>query len=124
MADIGKSITIRGNVTGEEDLIVDGRVEGRVELTSHHLTVGPNARVKADLLARELTINGRVVGNVVATERAEIQQSGRIEGDVTAPKLSIQDGAQLNGKVTTGAVPAGEPTKGKAKSPGSTDRTS
>jgi cytoskeletal protein CcmA (bactofilin family) len=101
VADIGKSITIRGDVSGEEDLVFDGTIEGRVDLPGHHLTIGPNASIKAEAAAREVTINGRVVGNVTATDRAELHTSGRLEGNVTAPKLVIQEGAQLNGKVRT-----------------------
>ena len=74
MANIGKSITIRGEVTGEEDLIIEGRVEGRIELLNHHLTVGPNGQVEAEVIAKEVTIVGHVSGNVTATERAEIQE--------------------------------------------------
>ena len=67
VADIGKSITIRGDLSGDEDLVLDGRIEGRVELSDHHLTVGPNGHIQAELAARGITINGRVVGNVTAT---------------------------------------------------------
>jgi cytoskeletal protein CcmA (bactofilin family) len=112
VADIGKSITIRGDVSGEEDLVFDGTIEGRVDLPGHHLTIGPNASIQAELAARQITINGRVVGNVTASDRAEIHTSGRLEGDVTAPKLVIQEGAQLNGKVRTGA-----PRKSKETAP-------
>jgi cytoskeletal protein CcmA (bactofilin family) len=99
VADIGKSITIRGDLSGDEDLVLDGRIEGRVELSDHHLTIGPNAHIQAELAARGVTINGRVVGNVTATERVEIGASGRLDGDIVAPRLLVQEGAQLNGSV-------------------------
>ncbi len=100
MANIGKSITIRGEVTGEEDLVIEGRVEGRIELLNHQLTVGPNGHVEAEVIAKEVTIIGHVSGNVTATERAEIQESGRLDGDLASPRLLIQEGAELNGGVT------------------------
>jgi cytoskeletal protein CcmA (bactofilin family) len=99
VADIGKSITIRGDLSGDEDLVLDGRIEGRVELSDHHLTVGPNGHIQAELAARGVTINGRVVGNVTATERVEIGASGRLDGDIVAPRLLVQEGAQLNGSI-------------------------
>jgi cytoskeletal protein CcmA (bactofilin family) len=111
VANIGKSITIRGDVSGEEDLIIEGRVEGRVELAKHHLTVGPNGHIEAEIVAKEVTIIGRVSGNVTATERTEIQESGRLDGDLVAPRLLIQEGAQINGGVTMkspSAVPSGK----------------
>ena len=100
MANIGKSITIRGDVSGEEDLIIEGRVEGRVELAKHHLTVGPNGHIEAEIVAKEVTIIGRVSGNVTATERTEIQESGCLDGDLLSPRLLVQEGAQVNGSVT------------------------
>ncbi len=100
VANIGKSITIRGDVSGEEDLIIEGRVEGRVELANHHLTVGPNGHIEAEIVAKEVTIIGRVSGNVTATERTEIQESGRLDGDLLSPRLLVQEGAQVNGSVT------------------------
>lgn len=99
MANIGKSITIRGDVSGEEDLIIEGRVEGRVELANHHLTVGPNGHIEAEILAKEVTIIGHVSGNVTATDRTEIQESGRLDGDLATPRLRIQEGARLNGSI-------------------------
>ena len=111
VANIGKSITIRGDGSGEEDLIIEGRVEGRVELAKHHLTVGPNGHIEAEIVAKEVTIIGRVSGNVTATERTEIQESGRLDGDLVAPRLLIQEGAQINGGITMkspAAVPSGK----------------
>jgi cytoskeletal protein CcmA (bactofilin family) len=106
VAHIGKSITIRGDLSGEEDLVLDGRIEGRVELPEHHLTIGPNGQVEAELSAKEVTIDGHVTGNVTATDRLEIRESGRLEGDVVAPRLLIQEGAELNGKVSMKAPAA------------------
>ena len=107
MAHIGKSITIRGDVSSDEDLILDGHVEGHVEVRGHHLTIGPDVEhVQAELKARELTITGRVVGSVLATERLEISETGRVDGDLTTPRLSIKEGAVVNGTVTMKAAGA------------------
>lgn len=100
MANIGKSITINGDVSGDEDLVIEGRVEGRIELKNHHLTVGPNGEIKAEISAKQVTIIGRVSGNVTATERLEIQDTGRVEGDLHSPVLLIQEGATVNGTVS------------------------
>ncbi len=100
MAHIGKSITIRGDLSGEEDLVLDGRIEGRVELAEHHLTIGPNGHVQAELAAKEVTVDGHVCGNVTATKRVEIRETGILDGDVTSPRLLVQEGGQINGTVT------------------------
>ena len=112
VARIGKSITIRGNLSGEEDLVLEGRIEGRVDVPGHHLTIGPDVHhAQAELAARALTIHGRVVGNVSATERVEIGESGCLYGDVVTPRLSVKDGAQLNGTVTMKLLSALAPLK-------------
>jgi len=104
MANIGKSISIKGDVIGDEDTVIEGRVEGRVELKNHHLTVGPNGDVKGEISAKQVTIVGRVQGNVNATERIEVSDSGRLEGDINSPRLLVQEGAQLNGSVSMKAA--------------------
>ena len=104
MANIGKSISIKGDVIGDEDTVIEGRVEGRIELKNHHLTIGPNGDVRGEISAKQVTIVGRVSGNVVATERAELRDSGRIEGDLLTPRLLVQEGGQLNGKITMNPV--------------------
>jgi cytoskeletal protein CcmA (bactofilin family) len=104
VAHIGR-ITIQGELSGDEDLVLDGRVEGRVSLGDHHLTIGPNAEIRAEITARDVTIHGRVLGNVTATGRVEIGGSGKLEGDLVAPRLVIHDGAWLSGQVRTAASP-------------------
>ena len=100
MANIGKSISVKGDVSGEEDTVIEGRVEGRVDLKNHHLTIGPNGDVTGEISAKQCTIVGRVRGNVVATERIEICDSGRIDGDLISPRLLVQEGAQVNGNIS------------------------
>jgi cytoskeletal protein CcmA (bactofilin family) len=100
VANIGKSITIKGDVSGQEDLVIEGHVDGQIDLRSHHLTIGPNGEIQAEISAKQVTIVGRVVGNVTAAERVEICDTGRLEGNVTSPRLLIHEGAVINGTVS------------------------
>src|SRR2546429_3639021 len=88
---IGKAVRVEGKVISSEDLIIDGDVEGSIELGNHTLTIGPGAAIKADLVARTVTISGSVVGNVKATERAELSAAGSVQGDITAPRFLMAD---------------------------------
>ncbi|HEX8810540.1 MAG TPA: polymer-forming cytoskeletal protein [Terracidiphilus sp.] len=109
---IGKTIVIRGEIKGAEDLTIDGRVEGTVQLGDNRLTIGPNANVAADLTARDILVMGQVQGNIVATGRVELRAGCLVEGDVRALRLAIEDNAGFHGKVdlTQGvAKPAGAP---------------
>jgi len=99
VANIGKSISIRGDLTGNEDMVIDGKVEGKVELPNNQLTVGADGSVKADIHAKSIVIVGHVIGNVSGLERVELQATGKLEGDVTSPKLIVAEGAHLNGGI-------------------------
>ena len=99
VANIGKAISIRGDLTGNEDMVIEGQVEGKVDLPNNQLTVGANGNVKAEIHAKGVVIIGHVVGNVIGVERVEIQATGSVEGDVTAPKLVVAEGAQINGAI-------------------------
>ncbi len=99
VANIGKSITIRGDLTGNEDMVIEGKVEGKVDLPNNQLTVGANGSVKAEIHAKSVVIVGHVIGNVHGLERVELQQTGKLEGDVTSPKLIVAEGAHLNGAI-------------------------
>ena len=105
-ARIGKSVVICGEVKGSEDLIVDGRVEGTVNLSDCRLTIGPNANVAADLSAKDVLIQGHVQGNVVASGRVELRAGCSVEGDIRALRLAVEDNAVFRGKVdlTQGAT--------------------
>ena len=109
-ARIGKSVEIRGEVKGSEDLIVDGHVEGTITLTESRLTIGPSANVSADLVAKDVLIMGHVQGNVVAGGRVELRAGCAVEGDIRALRLSVEDNAVFRGKVdlTQGAAKAPE----------------
>ncbi len=117
-ARIGKSVVIRGEVKGSEDLFVDGRIEGTITLSESRLTIGPNAVLAADLTARDVLVLGQVQGDIVATGRVELRAGCQVTGDVRALRLAIEDNAVFRGKVdlTAGAAPpakAGEPTSGE-----------
>ena len=99
MANIGKSISIKGDLTGNEDLVIEGKVEGKVELPNNQLTVGANGVVKAEVSAKSVVVIGRVAGNVKGSERIEIQATGIVEGDVAAPRLVVAEGAVVNGSI-------------------------
>ena len=98
-ARIGKTVVISGEVKGSEDLIVDGRVEGTVNLSESRLTIGPNANVAADLSAKDVLILGQVKGNVVASGRVELRAGCNVEGDIRALRLAVEDNAVFRGKV-------------------------
>jgi cytoskeletal protein CcmA (bactofilin family) len=98
-ASIGKSVQIRGEVKGSEDLLVDGLVEGTITLTESRLTIGPNAQVKANVSARDVVILGTLTGDIHAAGRVELRAGSHISGDIKAGRLSIEDNAQFSGKV-------------------------
>ena len=102
VAWIGKAVRVEGKVISAEDLTIDGDVEGSIELGGHGLTIGQDATVKADLLARTVIISGRVKGNVRAVEKVDLKSTGTVEGDITAPRFVMADGATVLGKVQAG----------------------
>ena len=101
-ATIGRSITIRGDVTGDEDLLIQGRIEGSVDLEQNSVTVGPEGHVKASLRGRVVTVEGVVEGNLTAMERVVLRSSARVQGDITAPRVVLEDGATFRGGVDMG----------------------
>ena len=101
-AHIGKSVVIRGELSGSEDLYLDGHVEGSIALKGNSLTVGPNGNVKADVTAREVIVRGRLEGKISGRERVQLWSTGHVIGEVQTQRLAIEDGALLRGKVETG----------------------
>ncbi len=99
VAAIGKSVQIRGEVKGNEDLLVDGVVEGTITLSDSRLTIGANARVQANVSARDVVVNGTLDGNIHATGRVELRAGSRVTGDLQAQRLSIEENAIYRGKV-------------------------
>src|SRR3954470_5309209 len=98
-ATIGPSIFIKGDLSGEEDLVIEGRVEGKVDLKQNNVTVGKNGKVKADVLGRVVTIEGEVTGNVFAREQAILRQAGAIFGNIQAPRVILEDGSRFKGSI-------------------------
>lgn len=98
-ARIGKTVVIRGELKGSEDLIVDGHLEGTISLSEGRLTIGPNAHVAADLTARDVLVMGKLQGNIVASGRVELRAGSTVEGDVRALRLAVEDNAVFRGKV-------------------------
>jgi cytoskeletal protein CcmA (bactofilin family) len=113
MATIGQSIIFKGELTGDEDLEIEGQVDGNVDLANHQLTVGANGRLKAQVTAKSIIVIGQVIGDLTATERIEIQATGVVEGDLRAPRLNVQEGAALNGSIdmTAKTSASAEPKK-------------
>jgi cytoskeletal protein CcmA (bactofilin family) len=106
MANIGKSISIKGDLTGNEDISIEGTVDGKVDLPNGQLTIGANGTVKGEILAKGVIVVGKIKGNVVGTDRVEVQATGIIEGDVTAPRLVVAEGAVVNGSIQMGSQPS------------------
>lgn len=98
-ATIGKSLVIKGEVTGSESLYIDGRVEGAINLPGHRVTVGRNGQVQANINAKEVVVLGKVKGNVTASDRVDIRNEGSLGGDVTCQRISIEDGAWFKGSI-------------------------
>jgi cytoskeletal protein CcmA (bactofilin family) len=98
-ARIGKSVVIRGEVKGSEDLFVDGHIEGTISLSESRLTIGPNAVLAADLTAKDVLVQGHVQGNIIASGRVELRAGCQVIGDVRALRLAIEDNAIFRGKV-------------------------
>jgi cytoskeletal protein CcmA (bactofilin family) len=96
---IGRSVTIHGELSGKEDLYLDGVIEGTISLPENRLTIGPNARVQADLKVHDVVIYGHVEGNIHASGRIELRESAVVRGDIIAERLSIEENASIKGKV-------------------------
>ena len=96
---IGKALRIEGRVVSEENLTIDGSVEGTIEVGNHNLMIGAGAAVKAELIAKTITVSGTVIGNVTASEKVILQPTASVDGDIATPRLSMADGAVVKGKV-------------------------
>ncbi|HKN35994.1 MAG TPA: polymer-forming cytoskeletal protein [Terriglobales bacterium] len=99
MANLGKSVSVRGELSGSEDLYIDGQVEGAIELHGNRLLVGPNGRIKANVNARSAVIQGKLEGNIRATDRVDLKQSAVVLGDIATQRISIEEGAYFKGGV-------------------------
>jgi cytoskeletal protein CcmA (bactofilin family) len=112
-ATIGKSLVIKGEVTGSESLYIDGKIEGTINLAGNRVTVGRNGQVSANITAREIVVLGKVRGNMTASDRVDIRSEGSLTGDVAAQRISIEDGAFFKGGIDIRKPDAkpGEPAK-------------
>lgn len=98
-AVIGPSLRINGEVTGEEDLVIQGQVDGKVELQKNSVTIGKNGVIRADIHGKIVTVEGKVTGNLFGHEKVVIRQSGKVRGNITAPRVTLEDGAQFKGSI-------------------------
>ncbi len=115
---IGTSVVIKGELSGSEDLTIDGQVEGTIELRQNVLTIGPNARIKAQVAAKTIVIEGHVTGDLTASERIDIRDHGSVDGDLVAPRVAVADGAHFCGSIDMqrqGTKSVGESTGGETR---------
>lgn len=98
-ATIGPSITIKGNVTGDEDLLIQGRIDGKVNLAKHNVTIGSNGRVKADVQGRTVIVEGEVEGDLRGQEQIILRQTAKVNGSIAAPRVTLEDGAVFRGAI-------------------------
>ena len=109
--NIGKSVVIKGELNGSEDLTIEGQVEGKIELRQNVLTIGANGRIKAAVFAKSVIILGEVTGNVTASEKVDIRDNGSVDGDIAAPRVAIAEGAHFRGSIDMQKAGAsGKPT--------------
>ena len=99
IVNIGKSVVIKGELNGSEDLTIEGHVEGTIQLRDHVLTIGPNGKIKAQVFAKAVIVLGEVHGNVTASEKVDIRDNGSVEGDLVSPRIAIAEGAHFKGSV-------------------------
>ena len=99
IVNIGKSVVIKGELNGSEDLTIEGHVEGTIQLRDHVLTIGPNGRIKAQVFAKSVIVLGEVTGNVTASEKVDIRDNGSVDGDIISPRVAIAEGAHFRGSV-------------------------
>ena len=120
IVNIGKSVVIKGELNGSEDLTIEGHVEGTIQLRDHVLTIGPNGKIKAQVFAKSVIVLGEVIGNVTASDKVDIRDNGSVDGDIISPRVAIAEGAHFRGSVDMqrkGAQP--QPAKPAAQQQGS-----
>ena len=113
VVNIGKSVVIKGELNGSEDLTIEGHVEGKIELRDHVLTIGPNGKIKAQVFAKAVIVLGEVNGNVTATEKVDIRDGGSVDGDIVSPRVAIAEGAHFRGSVDMQRKGGQAPTQGQ-----------
>jgi cytoskeletal protein CcmA (bactofilin family) len=121
-ATIGSSISITGDIQGDEDLTVDGKVDGKIDLRKHRVTVGREGRVKADIYARSIRIEGQVHGNLIGESEVVIQKTGQVRGNITAPSVQLENGSKFKGSIDM--EPGGETSAGADKDDTKSEKSS
>ena len=114
VVNIGKSVVIKGELSGSEDLTIEGQVEGKIELRQNVLTIGANAKIKAQVSAKAVIIFGEITGNVAATDKVDIRDNGSVDGDIAAPRVAIAEGAHFRGSIDMQRGAKGEKAESKA----------
>ncbi len=104
IVNIGQSLFIRGELTGSEDMTIEGKVDGKIDLKEHNLTIGPKGRIQAEVNAQTVVVQGKLTGNISASEKVELAKTSRVSGDIIAPRIIIADGARLKGSVDMSGV--------------------
>ena len=123
IVNIGKSVVIKGELNGSEDLTIEGQVEGKIELRQNVLTIGPNGKIKAAVFAKSVIVLGEVVGNVTASEKVDIRDNGSVDGDLISPRVAIAEGAHFRGSIDMqrqAGAPKGDKSEAKAAGQAST----
>jgi cytoskeletal protein CcmA (bactofilin family) len=115
--NIGKSVVIKGELTGSEDLTIEGHVEGKIELRQNVLTIGPNGKIKAQVFAKAVIILGEVTGNVTATDKVDLRDNGSVDGDIASPRVAIAEGAHFRGSIDMQRTAAKQDAKPAAAAP-------
>jgi cytoskeletal protein CcmA (bactofilin family) len=111
IVNIGKSVVIKGELNGSEDLTIEGHVEGTIQLRDHVLTIGPNGRIKAQVFAKSVIVLGEVTGNVTASDKVDIRDNGSVDGDIISPRVAIAEGAHFRGSVDMQRKGGGQPAQ-------------
>ena len=111
---VGKSVVVQGELHGDEDVTIEGQVEGTITLKQHVLTIGSHGRIQADVLAKAVVVMGEVIGDIEATEKVSINAEGRVDGDIRAPRVSIAEGAKFRGGID---MQAGRQARGTGDEP-------
>ena len=115
--NIGKSVIIKGELSGSEDLTIEGHVEGRIDLKDNVLTIGPNGKIKAEVFAKAVIVLGEVTGNVTASEKVDIRDNGSVDGDIASPRVAIAEGAHFRGAVDMQRAGTKSPQAAKPNAP-------
>jgi cytoskeletal protein CcmA (bactofilin family) len=118
---IGSTILIKGDLSGDEDLLIEGRVEGKIELTKHNVTIGKNGRVKADVYGKVITIEGEVHGNLFGEDQLVLRQSSNVRGNMVAPRVILEDGADFKGSIDMSPKAPGQKEATPSAPPSSPD---